>query len=68
MKNGYFIGNIPNIFRQTHLGWTSAQRCSECHSRRDQRNLDLIKNPSHEAGMGQAPVETRPIEQRLNIA
>ena len=20
MKNGYFIGNIPNIFRQTHLG------------------------------------------------
>ena len=19
MKNGYFIGNIPNIFRQTHL-------------------------------------------------
>ena len=19
MKNGYFIGNIPNIFRQTHM-------------------------------------------------
>ena len=19
MKNGYFIGNIPNIFRQTHI-------------------------------------------------
>ena len=19
MKNGYFVGNIPNIFRQTHL-------------------------------------------------
>ena len=23
MKNGYFIGNIPNIFRQTHVSWLS---------------------------------------------
>ena len=21
MKNGYFIGNIPHIFRQTHIGF-----------------------------------------------
>ena len=21
-KNGYFIGNIPNIFRQTHMGYS----------------------------------------------
>ena len=40
MKNGYFIGNIPNIFRQTHM-WAHLQspRCVPfIHSARDRRD------------------------------
>ena len=69
MKNGYFIGNIPNIFRHTHIPKTSPKHhfdtcCTDvemlmerCKQEAIETNASVCNLPHFNANRQKSPVQ-----------